>query len=55
MTAKFLSLQEISLRPQNDQDKILLQNLNNLVISGKEASIKLLENNDLILEIKSKK
>lgn len=55
MTAKFLSLQEISLRPQNDQDKILLENMNNLVISGKVANIKLNEKGDLILEVKSNK
>ena len=53
MTAKFLSLQTISLRPQNDTERLILEQLNAHVISGKKPSIKFEKNGDMIVDIKS--
>lgn len=54
MTAKFLSLQTISLRPQNDTERLIIEQLNGHVLSGKKPSVKF-ENGDMIFEIKSEK
>lgn len=54
MTLKFLSLQDISIRPQNDTEKIILQNIKSLLISGKNPKINFIDD-DMILEIKSDK
>lgn len=53
MTAKFLSLQTISLRPQNDTERLILEQLNAHVISGKKPSIKFEENGDMVIDVKS--
>lgn len=54
MTAKFLSLQTVSLRPQNDTERLILEQLNAHVLSGKRPTIKF-ENGDMIIDIKSEK
>lgn len=54
MTAKFLSLQTVSLRPQNDTERLILEQLNAHVLSGKKPTIKF-ENGDMIIDIKSEK
>lgn len=54
MTTKFISLQEISIRPQNDTEKIMIENLHALIVSGKKASVRF-DGTDMILEIKSEK
>lgn len=54
MTAKFLSLQSVSLRPQNDTEKLIIEQLNAHLVSGKQPEIRF-ENGDMIVEIKSKK
>lgn len=55
MTSKFINdLQTISVRPQNDQEKIMLNNYYNLSLMGKEVTIKR-EKDDIIFELRSKK
>lgn len=55
MTAKTIkNFQTISIRPQNELEKMVIENIQALVISGKKPFIKI-ENGDLILEIKSEK
>lgn len=55
MTAKVVNnFQTISLRPQNELEKMIIENIMALVVSGKEPQIRM-EGEDLILEIKSKK
>lgn len=54
MTTKFLKANLISIRPQSDAEKILISNINAMVLAGKEPSVTF-KDNDLILEIKSKK
>lgn len=53
MTAKFLTLQSVSLRPQNDTEKLILEQLNAHVLSGKKPTIRFEENGDMVIEIKS--
>ena len=58
MTTKILAMNKLSIRPQNDTEKIMLGNLGTMIQTGKEAVISFdnADNkNDLILEIKSKK
>lgn len=62
MTTKFIAMNKISIRPQNDSEKILLSNLGIMIQTGKIPVInyetktdengKMIES--LILEIKSK-
>lgn len=55
MTSKVIkNFQTISLRPQNDVEKMIIENIRALVISGKEPHLSF-EGEDMILEIKSKK
>lgn len=54
MTTKFISMQSISIRPQNDTERLMLENLFAMITSGKEPCVKF-EGTDMILEIKSKK
>jgi len=54
MTTKFISMQEISIRPQNDTEKIMLDNISAMLMSGKKPFVKF-EGTDMILEIKSEK
>ena len=54
MTTKFINGQKLSIRPQNDAEKILFELLNAHLISGKKFNVKF-ENEDLILEMKSEK
>ena len=55
MTAKLINdLQTISIRPQNDTEVIILQNLSALLMSGKKPKISF-DGNDMVLEIKSEK
>lgn len=51
MTAKPISLQDISIRPQNDTEKILLDNIKNLMLSGKKPYVSF-KNGDLILSVR---
>jgi len=58
MTTKFLAMNKLSIRPQNDTEKIMLGNLGTMIQTGKEAVITFDNKDnksDLILEIKSKK
>lgn len=58
MTTKFLAMNKLSIRPQNDTEKLMLGNLGTMVQTGKEAVITFdndEEKSDLVLEIKSKK
>ena len=48
MTTKFLSMNKLSIRPQNDTEKLMLGNLGTMIQTGKEIE-------SFILEIKSKK
>lgn len=55
MTAKTLkNFQTISIRPQNDLEKLVIENIQALIISGKEPVISF-NGEDMIIEIKSKK
>lgn len=58
MTTKFLAMNKLSIRPQNDTEKLMLGNLGTMVQTGKEAVITFDNDDgksDLVLEIKSKK
>lgn len=58
MTTKFLAMNKLSIRPQNDTEKIMLGNLGTMIQTGKEAVITFDNKDnksDVILEIKSKK
>ena len=58
MTTKFLAMNRLSIRPQNNTEKIMLGNLGTMIQTGKEAVITFDNKDnksDLILEIKSKK
>lgn len=58
MTTKFLAMNKLSIRPQNDTEKLMLGNLGTMVQTGKEAVITFDNDegkSDLVLEIKSKK
>ncbi len=58
MTTKFLDMNKLSIRPQNDTERLMLGNLGTMIQTGKEAKISFDNEdgkNDLILEIKSKK
>lgn len=54
MTTKFISMQAISIRPQNDTERIMLENIAAMILSGKKPYIRV-EGQDMILEIKSEK
>lgn len=54
MTTKFLDMQTLSIRPQSDAEKILLSNVNAMILSGKEISVKF-NDTDMLIIIKSKK
>lgn len=54
MTTKFISMQSISIRPQNDTERLMLENLLAMLASGKKPYVKF-EGTDMILEIKSEK
>lgn len=55
MTAKFLSLQTVSLRPQNDTEKLIFEQLHAHIMSGKKPTVVYADNGDLIIDIKSEK
>ena len=58
MTTKFLEMNKLSIRPQNDTERLMLGNLGTMIQTGKEAVISFDNDDgksDLILEIKSKK
>jgi hypothetical protein len=58
MTTKFLDMNKLSIRPQNDTERLMLGNLGTMIQTGKEAVISFDNDDgksDLILEIKSKK
>ena len=52
MTTKFLALNTISIRPQNDTDRIMLSNISAMLLAGKKVNVSFKET-DMILEIKS--
>ena len=55
MTAKVIrNFQTISLRPQNDIEKMIIENIRALIVSGKEPAISF-DGDDMIIEVKSKK
>lgn len=54
MTTKLLNAQTISIRPQSDAERIILEGMSAMILSGKEPKIKF-EDTDMIVEIKSKK
>lgn len=55
MTAKVIrNFQTISLRPQNDLEKMIIENIRALIVSGKEPLISF-SDEDMIIEVKSKK
>lgn len=55
MTSKVIkNFQTISLRPQNDLEKLIIENIRALILSGKEPHLSF-EGDDMILEIRSKK
>lgn len=54
MTTKFISMQDISIRPQNDTERIILENMAGMLNSGKTPKIRF-EGTDMILSIKSDK
>ena len=54
MTTKFLALNSISIRPQNDTEKIMLSNINAMLLAGKKVNVSFKES-DMILEIKTEK
>ena len=54
MTTKLLSAQKISIRPQSDAEKIILENILAMISSGKTAKVTF-EGTDMIVEIKSMK
>lgn len=53
MTTKFKAINRISIRGENDTEKILLQNFHNLIVGGKEVTVTV-EDNDLIVSCVSK-
>ena len=59
MTTKFITSNLISIRPQSDAEKILMNNISAMLIAGKKPHVSFKENNfngnDMILEIKSDK
>lgn len=54
MTTKFLEANLISIRPQSDAEKILVSNINAMLLAGKKPFVSFKEG-DMILEIKSGK
>lgn len=52
MTTKFLALNTISIRPQNDTEKIMLSNISAMLLAGKKVNVSFKET-DMILEVKS--
>lgn len=52
MTTKFLALNTISIRPQNDTERIMLSNISAMLLAGKKVNVSFKET-DMILEIKS--
>ena len=54
MTTKFIKANLISIRPQSDAEKILVSNINAMLVAGKQPSITF-KDSDMILEIKSNK
>ena len=54
MTTKFLDMQTLSIRPQSDAEKILLSNVNAMIVSGKKISVGF-NDTDMIVSIKSEK
>lgn len=52
MTTKFLTLQSISIRPQNSTEEIMLNNISAMLLAGKKPNIRF-NGTDMILEIKS--
>ena len=59
MTTKYLTANSISIRPQDDAEKILMSNIYAMYLAGKKPCITFRENKlngvDLVLEIKSDK
>lgn len=54
MTSKFIDAQTVSLRPQNEPEKILFSNINAMIQTGKGVELEF-KNGDMLVEIKSKK
>ena len=54
MTTKFLKANLISIRPQSDAEKILVSNINAMLLAGKKPNVTF-KDSDMILEIKSDK
>lgn len=52
MTTKFLALNTISIRPQNDTERIMLSNISAMLLAGKKVNVSFKET-DMILEVKS--
>lgn len=52
MTTKFLTLQSISIRPQNSTEEIMLNNISAMLIAGKKPKISF-NGTDMIIEIKT--
>ena len=47
MTTKFLALNSISIRPQNDTEKIMLSNINAMLLAGKKVNVSFKESDIL--------
>lgn len=54
MTSKFIDMQTISIRPQNDTEKILFSNISGMIQSGKKVTVEF-KDNDMLVKIKSEK
>lgn len=52
MTAKPITLQSISIRPQNDLERMYIERLNALCVSGKKVKLNM-KDGDLIIKIES--
>lgn len=53
MTAKIISSQDISLRPQNVSERIVLENMFGLINSGRKLKMYVNEQNDIIIQVRA--
>lgn len=53
MTVKTLNIQTLSIRSQNDTEKVILENMKGLLLT-KKAQVYFNKEGDMIVEIKSK-
>lgn len=53
MTVKTLNIQTLSIRPQNDTEKVILDNMKNLLLT-KKAKVFFNNDGDMIIEITNK-